>query len=320
VQISIIGASGFIGASIANHLERHSLRARRLAAPRLEWSNALPSLTDTIKPTYPTSVVDALAVQLEKSELVINAAGIANADAPLDRGLLGANAMLPAVIAKAARLAEVRRFVHISSIAVQGSGLLDESDRYAPTSPYALSRAIGEIAVTRKPYLETIVFRPTSVHGPGRPITRRLVKLAQSRFSAVIGDGRSPSPQVLVEEVAEAIAFTALHGGPVPTFVLQPHNGMTTGSILRVLGNREPHSLPRLPTEATINALLHATKFHARAHGHVRRIDMLLRGRRQLDGWLTQKGICTTTSESAWHHLARSVRPNAQVRKQITVP
>jgi UDP-glucose 4-epimerase len=303
-RATVLGASGFIGRAIVDELRGNGVEVTCVSAPRKGWLGPYPDHRRPVQPVLPDAEVEDLAGQLAGAELVVNAAGLAEADAPRSRELFGANAALPFLVARACASVGTRRYIHLSSIVVQGNGPLDETRRTAPFSPYSYSRAIGEDLLLRDPLVDTIVFRPTPVQGGQKRNTRRLVRLARSAAACVAGDGSLPTPQVLVTEVAEAVTYVGLTTNTPPPIVIQPHNGMTTGRLLTLLGGKEPRRLPLRPTHLLMERMLALTSRTPRAHGRVRRLDMLLLGRTQVPGWLAGQGLTPSVDGPAWQALA----------------
>jgi dTDP-4-dehydrorhamnose reductase len=304
--IAVLGSNGFIGSAIVSRLAEADVEVRRIQAPRLRWPSPPPKAMINALPTPRQEDVERLAEQLDGAHAVINAAGIADADAPSTTALYGANSLMPLVAARAAAQAGAVRFVHLSSIVVQGTSVLDETARTAPFSPYSLSRALGERMLLQDPQLETVVYRPTPIQGAHKPNTKAIVRIARSPLACVGGDGTLASPQALVEEVSSAIALTTLMKRPVPPILLHPHNGMTTGLLLRLLGNKEPRHLPLKATRIAVDAALAVTRKNQWAYGNARRLEMLLLGRHQASGWLAEHGFSPTVDHDAWRRLGRS--------------
>jgi UDP-glucose 4-epimerase len=296
--VAVVGGSGFIGRAIVEHLRSRGAQVRTVSAPRLE-----ASLTELTINGH-ESVVDGLVGQFDGAQVVINAAGIADPAAPENPQLYGANTLLPLLVARAGADAKAARFVHLSSISVQGDGDLDESARTAPFSPYSRSRAVAERRLLAESDLDTVVFRPTSVHGPDRAVTRSLVRFARSGLSCVAGDGSAGTPQVMASDVAAAVTELALIEGGVPSIVIQPPNGMTTGLLLRLLGGREPRHLPYRLARLALHTLRRAARSSLPATAHARRAEMLLFGRRQVPGWLAEQGFAPPLRPQEWERLA----------------
>lgn len=304
--VAVLGSSGFVGAAVTAELRERGVEVRPLAAPRLRWPPGHPyrmgSLPDRVLPAS----VDRLARQLSGVHLVVNAAGLPDGNAGLSPRLYGANALLPTLVARACSLAGVDRLVHLSSAAVQGGepdAPLDETSATSPFSPYSHSKALGESLLLAEPAPERVLLRSTWVHDHGRAQTRALVRLARSPASCVAGAGSAPTPQVLIGDVAASAAHLALARGPVPGIVLQPHNGMTTGLLLRLLGGHEPRHLPQWAVRAAVPALRGYGQLGRRPHAHARRIEMLLFGRSQVRGWLAEQGLAPALNPEAWRRL-----------------
>ena len=230
--------------------------------------------------------VDGFAEQhLAGVDILVNAAGLPTATSTDFAAMLGANAQLPLFLARAAHAAGVKRMVHVSSAAVQGRQRLDETETLRPENPYALSKALGERLLREEDGPEIVRYRPTSVHGPHRQVTRALMRIAESPVAAMAAPGDDPSPQVPVNRVAQAVALLAdLAESPGPV-VLHPWEGATTRSVLADLGGKEPYALNRKTAEIAVAGAYSAARFSGRLLGQARRLDMLLFGQRQLDGW-----------------------------------
>jgi len=227
-------------------------------------------------------------------DVVVNAAGLATPSAPADAGLLGANALLPVVLARTAADAGVRRFIQLSSAAVQGRlPVLDETTAVRPFSAYSRSKALGEqaLALLRPPGLSMVTVRATSVQGAGRPTTTALARLARSPLASVAAPGSAASPITSVEALAALVLAVGRHGDAVPGIVLQPWEGLTVRSVLEAAGGR-PRVLPAALCRATV-----ATGYAAsgllggRLDGHVRRVELMWFGQDQVAGWAVREDL-----------------------------
>jgi predicted dehydrogenase/nucleoside-diphosphate-sugar epimerase len=118
-------------------------------------------------------------------------------------------------LAEAARRANMRRFVHISTMAVYGDdsaliGVLDETTavRPAPRNVYGESKAAAERVVLdlARQGLPAVIFRPARVFGPFSRIfiTRPLQAIAGGWFKW-IGSPDVPCDMVYVDTVVEAL-------------------------------------------------------------------------------------------------------------------
>jgi UDP-glucose 4-epimerase len=297
--VAVIGGSGFVGGAVLSYLTGRGVPVRAITAPRLQWQ---PSPVQS-PPAYDRSTVQALATLLQECRVVVNAAGIADGLSTSSTALFGANALLPSLVARACWLAGVERYIHISSVAVQGRLPFDETVRTAEFSPYSRSKALGERLLLAEPGPGQVIFRSTFVHGPGRPNTRALIRLARSPLSCVAGDGRLPTPHVLIDDAAAAIGYLVLTRESPAPIVLQPPTGMTTGLLLRLLGGREPRHLPMGAARTLASSARCVASLSRHTNAVARRVDMVLFGRHQTPGWLADR-IVTAIEPAAWARLA----------------
>lgn len=289
----VLGGSGFVGSAVMRALRSAGIDARSIPAPRLSTSVETPgALLDAALGTDATALVAAM----EGHDVVVNAAGLATPSAARSRDLLGANALLPAVLARAASAAGTRRLVHLSSAAVQGRApVLDETDTVHPFSAYSRSKALGEQALdltaVRTPALSIVTVRATSVQGTGRPTTAALARLARSPLASVASPGTAPSPIASVETLAELVLALGRYEGPVPARVLQPWEGLTVRTVLEAAGGH-PIALPSVLCRAAVTGgYALSSLVRGRLDGHVRRVELMWFGQDQVTGWAVNQGL-----------------------------
>lgn len=288
VRATVLGAGGFIGSAVAAALEQRGAHVQRLPAPRLSTGErTLEGLWSELERPHLTDERDRLRVELAAASVVVNAAGMADSGAGDGDALVGANALLPGLLAAAVPAGA--RLVHVSSAAVQGRrDTLDESSDVAPFSPYSSSKAWGEQLVQLLAPA-AVCFRPTSVHGRSRPVTRALVRALRSPLASVAGSGDRPTPQVLLENVADAVAFTALAQERPPGIVLQPWEGLTTAELVRLVGRREPIHLPPAVARLAVATAAAPGARVPRMAGLSRKLEMMWFGQGQRPGWLDDR-------------------------------
>ena len=303
MNVGLLGAGGFVGTAVRRALQQTGVSVTVIAAPRIDrpWG-AIPGGEGM---GFSVEVLAALQESLRGCSGVVNCAGISNPGAETSPNLYGANALMPVLVREACYRANVGRFVHVSSAAVQGDrDILDETEDLTPLTPYARSKAAGERLLLRGKREGLTIFRPTSVHGSARPLTVRLARFARSPLSSVAGSGDWASPQVLVRNVGSAVAYLAVCSNPPPAIVLQPSEGQTAASVLRVLGlGREPRHLSEHVARGALAAAA-LVKSDARLSAARRRLQMLWFGQRQIVGWLSSQGFSPAEGVEAWSELA----------------
>lgn len=194
-RVTILGGSGFIGRYVV----------KRLAATGavVVVVNRQASAAGFLRPMGDVgqiALIDAdftdearLAAAVAGSDAVVCSAGIL-----FERGRQRFDAVHhrgPALLARLAKAAGAKRFIHISSIGADPSS----------TSAYARSKAAGEAAV-RAAFPEATILRPSIVFGPEDDFFNRFAAL--TRFSPVlplIGGGHTKFQPVYVGDVGDAV-------------------------------------------------------------------------------------------------------------------
>lgn len=304
----MLGGSGFIGSACVAALTSVGWNAWAEPAPRLETSaRSLAELKHDIMRRH--AEVDQLAAVLRMTDVVVNAGGMPATTADDSDHLFGANALLPGVVDLAARQAGVRRFIHLSSISVQGRlNPLDETMLHSVSSPYSSSRSLGERIIEELDSHRAVILRLPSVHGPSRTGTRRLFRIANSPFSSTAGRGDRPTPLALRQNVGAAVEFLAAYAGDVPRVVLQPTEEITTGGLLELLGGRRPWHVPVSLARPVTTLLLLAGRRSAAIQTLGRGIELLWLGQNQKPSWLTEAGFVPPVGAAGWADLGQAIR------------
>lgn len=308
-KIAVFGASGFVGRSCVGALESAGHDVVGCRAPRLSAAgNELARDPDQVL-DGPT--INRVGEALAGCDVVLNAAGMAIATSAARMDLFGANAAWPYLLAHACRVGGVRRLVHVSSAAVQGrAAVLDASDRCAPVSPYGESKALGERLLSRvatQEGLEVVIYRPPSVHGEGRDLSRSFAAFARRWPLVVSGTGDQPVPVALVGNVGAAAA-ALVEGDAPPPVVSHPYEGLTVRSLYEVFApGRRVWSLPDAPVRAALRAIEIVGRYRPRVAALGRRAELLLLGQAQATSWLDERGFTPPLGAADWAVLARSV-------------
>ncbi len=131
-------------------------------------------------------------------------------------------------VVTAARLAErlrhldfLKKYVHITTPEVYGStaGWITENTPFNPSTPYAVSRAAGDMLykIYRDSYgLPVVSTRAANVYGPGQPlyriIPRSIFFLLTGRITELHGGGESVRSFIHIDDVSEATWLIAQSG------------------------------------------------------------------------------------------------------------
>lgn len=308
MKVLVVGGSGFVGSATSAALERRGIDVTVMRAPRL----------DPVAPERARAAV--LSAKLANTELieamaghdvVVNTAGQPDASSRDVGPLIAANSVLPAVLAWAAGQAGVRRFLHVSSAAVQGQApVLDQTGDRRPFSAYSQAKALGEELLEELSNPRVVIYRPPGVHGPDRRITCILSRVARSPLSTVASPGTGPTPQSHIDNVSDAIAYLAICEADVPRVVIHPWEGFSTAQFMQMLGGAPPRLLPRWLTGLITHGLGLAGVLIPPLVANARRLDMMWHGQAQAPSWLTDQGWSPPAGRDEWRELARNVRSN----------
>jgi NADH dehydrogenase len=221
---TVFGGSGFIGRYVVQRLAQQDYIVRvavrdPVGARFLQTQGRVGQIVPLAAP-----VTDAAAVAraLEGAEVAVNLVGILYERRPGDFDRLQGEA--PGVVARAAKAAGVRRFVHLSAIGADA----------ASPSLYAKSKAAGEAAVLAA-FPEATILRPSVVFGPEDAFFNRFAAMARLPFMPVVAGGTRFQP-VYVGDVAEAVT-TALADPAArgKTYELGGPKVMTMREVLRFI-------------------------------------------------------------------------------------
>ncbi|HEX3004803.1 MAG TPA: NAD-dependent epimerase/dehydratase family protein, partial [Angustibacter sp.] len=253
-------------------------------------------------------IVESTAELLHGADVVVNAAGDPDASSVDVKALNAANGWLPLTLALAAQRAGAGRFVHVSSAVVQGRRpCLDETDAVDLFSPYSRSKALGEDLLANSGLSTVVIYRPPSVHDADRRVTRMTSRIAASRLATVLAPGTQPTPQVLLPNVAAAVAYLATCEEQPPRRVMHPWEGLTAAGLMRALGGRRPMLVPRWLGAAVLASLRVAGKLSPGLGANARRVEMLWAGQQQATSWLSTRGWQPPVGMSGWDELGRRV-------------
>ena len=299
-RVVVFGATGFVGTEVICALRGRGVAVLALTTPRLPPVRA--ERAEDLLHDFSDDIAN-LAGRLYHTDCVINSAGIAEAESTDEELLIAANGLVPGYLAMAAFMAGVPRFVQVSSAAVQGrKEVLDSSFNVAPFSPYSRSKTLGAL-LARKAHPGTVEYRPPGVHGADRRVSQMTARIARSRLSSVARPSSSPSPQALLKNVGDAIAFLSTSRVPPPAIVAHPSEGLTTASVLTLLGGRRPLEIPRTLARSVVAIGMTVGRIVPSVRVNTRRVEMLWFGQSQAASWLTESGWKPPAGHDEWKEL-----------------
>jgi len=193
MNITILGAGGFLGQRIAGQLAKHGTLGGKPVERLTLFDLAEPPRPDA---AFPVRTVTGDVAELpgaaipDDTDVIFHLAAVVSAAAEADYDL-GQRVNLrgtEAVIAACRRLKQAPRVVFTSSVASFSGGqtaVLEDNARQVPTNSYGAQKAAAELLLadaTRRGFLDAVSIRlPTVIVRPGRPN-----KAASSFVSAII--------------------------------------------------------------------------------------------------------------------------------------
>lgn len=218
-MILVTGATGFLGHNLIPYLKAQGHQVRALVRPQSDTRFLLEHNVDL---AYATDINDAPAIHqaMTGCNAVIHAAGHfrfwGNTVDFWQTNVGGTATML-----NAAAYHPIKRYIHISTIAVAGhpvgERIIDETYPAHPVGPYQRTKLEGErlaLAYHRERGLPVIVLRPGAFYGPwGRYAFNRLFFEEPLRgWRAKIDGGKHITFPAFVPDVARGIALALQHG------------------------------------------------------------------------------------------------------------
>jgi dTDP-glucose 4,6-dehydratase len=266
MRILVTGGAGFIG----SHFVRLLLRRQAVTVVNLDalrYSGNLDNLRDIQEdPRYTfiegdicdADTVDRVARE-HRIEAIVNFAAETHVDRSIlePGGFVRTDVLGTSVLLEVARSVGVRRFVQISTDEVYGdisTGRSREADPVAPRSPYAASKAGGDLLAlsyfaTYK--LPVVVTRGSNTFGPHQYpekfIPLFVTNALEDQPLPLYGDGLQERDWIYVEDHCEAIDLVLREGSPGEVYNIgagrERRNKDTAEAILALLG--KPLSLIR---------------------------------------------------------------------------
>jgi dTDP-glucose 4,6-dehydratase len=141
----------------------------------------------------------------------------------------------------------LRCYLHVSTPEVYGSceGLVKEDHAFAPSTPYAASRAAADLSLRtfQRNYGFPVVWtRAANVYGPGqqlyRIIPRTMLSIRLGRKIPLHGGGTSVRSFIHIKDVAEGTRLAALKGEPGDCFHLATHDTISIRGLVELICER----------------------------------------------------------------------------------
>jgi len=228
VKVLVTGASGFLGSHLAQHLagQRHTVRvllrrtSNREFLRDFEHEVALGDVTDAA----------SLPPAVEGVEAVVHAAGLVKARTEAEFAAVNAGGTENLLRVIEAANPDLRRFVHISSLAAHGPSP-DGSPRpvAAPASPvsaYGRTKLAGEELIRSSGIASrSVIIRPPVIYGPRDPALVPFFQLARFRVAPLLMGGQNRISIVYVADIVHAVHLAVTSEADVGGKIYCPEDG-----------------------------------------------------------------------------------------------
>ncbi len=261
----IIGSTGFIGQALLKSLRAYkdfritTVTREPLTPEYSEYNHVIPHFTSDTD----------WSVILKDIDVVIYLAGITNSkysdrqDAFED--LLEVNSKSPINLARQASVNNVRRFIYLSTIKVNGEQSFDTPftsiPSKIPTDPYGLSKFRAEqglLYVSEQTKLEVVLIRPPLVYGPGvKGNMHSLMSSIDKGWPLPLGSVKNKRSLVSLDNLLSLIILCTTHKSAANnTFLVSDDQDISTPALITGLANLmgKPARLVPIPQAALVFA------------------------------------------------------------------
>ncbi len=262
-NILVTGGAGFIGSAFVRYMVNKYPHYHIIVLDKLTYAGNLDNLLPVSdEPNYRFERGDIAhrdtvhrILKDYQIDTVVNFA----AESHVDRSILQPDAFIHTdvvgvyILLDEARQHSVDRFLHVSTDEVYGDveeGFSVETDNFLPNSPYAASKAGGEMMVRAYHVtygMNTVVTRGSNTYGPYQYPEKLLpffvTEAIDDKPLPLYGDGMQVRDWLFVEDHVSGIDVALHHGRAGEAYNIagenQQHNLHVTQKLLQLLGKPE---------------------------------------------------------------------------------
>jgi nucleoside-diphosphate-sugar epimerase len=245
-KIFITGATGFVGSALVHRLAKQA-NLRIIAMVRKKHV-VLPDQVTLFEPLQTDPFAEALP--LNDVHTVIHAAArvhvINESTADPLAEFRNVNVKGTLSLAQQAAAAEVKRFIFISSIKVNGEATaldrpFNADSTPAPSDPYGISKMEAELglrAISAETGMEVVIIRPVLVYGPGvKANFRNMMSWLNRGVPLPLSSIRNKRSLVALDNLVDLIVTCIDHPAAAnQTFLVSDGEDLSTPELLRRMG------------------------------------------------------------------------------------
>jgi len=221
-NILVTGGAGFIGSHVVSLLVNKYPQYKIVNYDKLDYCSSLKNISSLHgKPNYKFVKGNILSADLvnyilkeEEIDTIVHFAAQTHVDNSFGNSFqfTETNVLGTHVLLEAAKVAGIKRFIHVSTDEVKGESTEAANDGIMePTNPYAASKAAAELVVRsyhRSFNLPIIITRSNNVYGPHqfpeKIIPKFISLLSRQRKCYIHGNGSNKRNYIFAEDVAAA--------------------------------------------------------------------------------------------------------------------
>lgn len=141
----------------------------------------------------------------------------------------------------------LKKYVHISSPEIYGAceGVVTESAPYNPSTPYAASKASGDLflfVLVKNFNFPLIMIRSTNVYGPHQQlfkiIPRSIIYMKKGKTIPLHGGGKAVKSFIHIRDVSDGILKAIEKGKTGEIYHLSPKSGYSVKSIVEMISEK----------------------------------------------------------------------------------
>jgi nucleoside-diphosphate-sugar epimerase len=244
--VLVTGASGFIGRALCGRLVRDGFRVKGTFRSESNNDDSLSSVEKVLVEDITGD--NNFSAMLDGVDIIVHLAArvhVMNDNGSSIDEYRRLNVIGTSRLAKAAAEKNVRRFIFVSTIKVNGEESLrpyTELDNPTARDPYGISKWEAEQELKKiesECGLETVILRPPLVYGPGvKANFLNLLKMVEIGIPLPFASIRNSRSFVYLHNLVDAICLCANHPGAArSTFMVSDGRDVSTPELIRMLAS-----------------------------------------------------------------------------------
>ena len=239
-KVLVTGATGFTGGHLTDELVKRGYKVKALSLPHQDTSNLEKLGVEVVFGDLTKK--DTLSPAVKDVDIVFHIAAIYREQNVPHQLFFDVNVGGTKNLLEASRDAGVKRFVHCSTVGVQGEIKNPPAAETAPYNPgdyYQESKVQGEklaLQFFKENDIEGVVFRPVGIYGPGDTRFLKIFKFVKNGKFRMIGRGNVLYHLTYVRDLVNGIILCGEKPEAVgEVFTLGGNEYVTLNKLIQIL-------------------------------------------------------------------------------------